>query len=79
MAKTKAEAKAGAAKRNPRVKIIEFDGKSLNVSQWAREIGIAPATLAHRLGKLGWSVEQALTKPKRKYTRKAAEQLAQAA
>lgn len=41
---------------------IAFDGREMNVSQWARETGIPVATLQRRL-KMGWSVEQALATP----------------
>jgi hypothetical protein len=43
-------------------RIIEFDGERLTVSQWARKIGLQPTTITRRL-KLGWSIEDALTRP----------------
>jgi hypothetical protein len=42
--------------------ILEFDGRRQTVSDWARELGMSPQALNHRL-KAGWSVEEALTKP----------------
>lgn len=42
---------------------IEYSGKVLCISQWADEVGIRAKVLADRLGKLGWSVERALTTP----------------
>lgn len=43
--------------------MIEFNGKTQNISSWARETGISPATLHTRLRVKGWSVERALTEP----------------
>lgn len=39
-----------------------FNGKTQNISQWASETGIKFATIWSRL-KLGWNIEDALTKP----------------
>lgn len=52
------------ANRRPRRSgmMIEFNGKQLTVSGWAREIGIPKPTLFARLKK-GWSIEDALTTP----------------
>lgn len=41
---------------------ITFAGKTMNLSQWARETGIRPNTLHRRLTS-GWSVERMLTQP----------------
>lgn len=41
--------------------MIEFNGKTQNISTWAEEIGINPGTLHTRLQIKGWSVERALT------------------
>lgn len=46
-----------------RNKWITFNGKTLNIEQWAKEININPVTLWHRLNSLNWSVERALTTP----------------
>jgi hypothetical protein len=47
--------------RNRRnVQIIEYNGVSLPVKVWAKQLGIAHATLRQRL-KYGWSIELALT------------------
>lgn len=52
--------------RNKRTcKVIEFNGKSQNVSEWASELNMIDITLGARLRK-GWSVERALTTPVRK-------------
>jgi hypothetical protein len=44
---------------------LTFNGKSMNISQWAREIGISEDTLERRINLLGWPTEKALTKPVR--------------
>lgn len=46
-------------------KFITYMGKTLCISQWADETGIPYKVLIDRLGKLKWSVEKALTTPKR--------------
>lgn len=38
-------------------------GKSLTLAEWAGEVGLTPSGLCGRL-KLGWSLEEALTRPK---------------
>lgn len=39
---------------------IEFNGKSMNVSQWAEELGINRKTIFERLRR-GWTIERALS------------------
>lgn len=41
---------------------IEFNGRTMCIAEWAREIGVGEMTLAKRL-RHGWSVERALTEP----------------
>lgn len=53
-------AEQGANKRNNR--ILQFNGITLNTSQWARKIGMTPGVIYERL-KRGWSVEKILTTP----------------
>lgn len=48
-------------KQNSR--LVEFDGKTQTVSEWAEESGIKPATLRQRLVESDWSIERALTQP----------------
>lgn len=51
-------------------KMIEYQGKTLCLSQWADEVGIPSKVLVDRLGKLKWSVERAFTevmKPRQIY------------
>lgn len=45
---------------------ITFNGKTQNMSQWAREVGMEYDTLRQRLD-LGWDSERALTAPVRGY------------
>lgn len=52
-------AEQGAAMRNNR--IIEFNGKTQNLAQWAKDLNIHPETLRSRVVKYGWSVSRALT------------------
>lgn len=49
--------------------IIDFNGESKTLIEWAEEIGIKTKTLAKRL-RVGWTVERALTSShcERKYT-----------
>ncbi len=55
-------------RRNQRnVVRLTFQGKTQSLREWAQEIGISIGLLSCRL-KLGWSVEEALTKPKRMKT-----------
>lgn len=42
-------------------RMIEFNGRTQSLADWAREIGIKPATLRHRI-ESGWSIEDAMTK-----------------
>lgn len=41
------------------------NGKTLTLSQWAKETGINKRTLSYRIDSLGWSIEKALTTPVR--------------
>lgn len=45
---------------------LSYNGKTMNISEWAKETGISTNVIGTRL-KRGWSVEDALTKPLRKY------------
>ncbi len=42
---------------------IEFGGRTLTVTQWARELGVKPGLIANRL-RAGWSVHRALSQPR---------------
>lgn len=41
-------------------RFLEFAGRRMTTAQWAREIGVAPQVLQHRLSR-GWSIERVLT------------------
>ena len=47
-------------------RLITFNGKTQNMSEWAREIRVPYTTLAKRFSR-GWSVEKALTQPLGRY------------
>ena len=44
-------------------RIITFDGVTQTLQQWADQTGIAYTTIAARIDKYNWSIEDALTKP----------------
>ena len=46
-------------------RFLAWDGKTLTVSQWACQLGMPETTLRARIGYLGWSIEKALTLPRR--------------
>lgn len=43
-------------------RMISFNGKTLSLTEWSRETGIKRDTIRQRMDRLGWSVEDALTK-----------------
>lgn len=56
--------------RNKRTNhLITFLGETLCAADWCERFGISGSTLWRRL-KSGWSIEDALTKPKQKRTKK---------
>jgi hypothetical protein len=42
--------------------LLEFDGKTLTIAQWARELGLAPTTIQSRITR-GWPTERVLSQP----------------
>ena len=48
------------------VTMIEYNGKSQPLTAWAREMGLNPDTLRHRLFDFNWPVEEALTRPSKR-------------
>lgn len=48
------------ANNTRKTRIIEYNGKSLSLSEWARRLGMNESTLSMRLNKCKWSVEKAL-------------------
>lgn len=52
--------------------LLTYNGKTQNIAQWAREVGLSYATLQGRI-KRGWAIEDTLFKPS--YTKKTNEYL----
>ena len=46
-----------------RCRFISFRGRTMNVSQWARSLGMRPSVLFCRMFQYGWSIEKSLTTP----------------
>ena len=59
-----ADKKLQAENRPGFVRFIEFNGQKKTITEWAKEIGIARRSLSDRINS-GWSVEDALTTPKK--------------
>jgi hypothetical protein len=49
------------AQNTARVRMLEYDGKCMTLTAWAKHLGISQATLSGRL-KRGWPLERALTR-----------------
>lgn len=47
--------------------VIEYNNQQLNLSQWARKIGIKYTTLWNRIKKSNWCIEKALTEEIRQW------------
>ena len=45
---------------------LTYQGKTMTISQWEKEIGIPRSTIQARINKLHWSIDKALTYPVRK-------------
>lgn len=52
--------------------LIEWNGKTQNLSQWAKELGMPGQTLFARIHLSNWSVEKAFTTPVKKRQKKEA-------
>jgi hypothetical protein len=46
--------------------LLTFKGKTMTMTDWAREVGIRRSSLWMRISQRGWSVERALTEPMQK-------------
>ncbi len=44
-------------------RLVTYQGETLLITEWAHRIGCNPESLRERLGRGGWSVEDALTTP----------------
>lgn len=49
--------------------LLSYNGKLMTMKQWAAEIGIAYDTLRHRIQRLHWAIDKALSTPPRKIRR----------
>lgn len=49
--------------------VVEFNGQSKSVKEWAYELGVNAHSIAGRLTR-GWPADKALTTPVRAYNRK---------
>lgn len=49
-------------KTNKKAVYYEYDGKSLTIGQWSKELGIPQGTLRARITRLGWTIEEVITK-----------------
>jgi integrase len=47
----------------PNRKPVEHEGRSLTITEWARETGVPASTIKARIETLGWSIADALTTP----------------
>lgn len=50
-----------------RSRSITYKGRTMLVTEWAKELGLSIPCLHRRLFKLGWSIERAFTTPSRGY------------
>lgn len=47
--------------------LITYKGETKSLIEWSEKLGISRCTLKDRIGKLGWSIEEALSTPARHY------------
>lgn len=45
-------------------RLLSFKGQTKILADWARDLGVTPGALIHRLDYKGWSIKKALTTPK---------------
>lgn len=43
--------------------LLDFNGKIQTITKWSKETGLSTQVIKHRIEKLGWSIEKALTTP----------------
>lgn len=53
------------ANNSSTVRRLEYDGRSLTISEWAERLGVKRSIISARISN-GWSVERALTQPPRR-------------
>jgi hypothetical protein len=47
--------------------MVEYKGQTLSIGEWARRTGLDDLTIKKRIEKMGWSAEQALTTPTKRF------------
>jgi len=55
--------------RDKRSPLVTIDGTTKSRAEWQREFGIDKMTVSSRIGRLGWTIERALTEPVNKKKR----------
>ena len=45
-------------------KLLTFNGETLTLALWSKRVGLKYQTILHRIDRLGWSIESALTIPR---------------
>lgn len=60
--------------KKSRGKMIEYNGESKNLNQWAKELGMSGQTLFARIYISGWTVEKAFTTPTKARKKKTEEE-----
>jgi hypothetical protein len=53
---------AAQSRNTRRTRLLTFNGETLPMKDWAERRGIGYTTLANRLNRSGWTVEEALTR-----------------
>lgn len=56
--------KQQAHNRRAKIKYVTFDGRTQCVTDWAKELGMAPTTLYARIFTRKWSIQKAFTNKK---------------
>lgn len=52
--------------KRPDTRWIEYNGQRMCVADWGRYTGLGSAVIASRIDRLGWNIEDALTRPLRR-------------
>jgi len=42
--------------------LLEYNGETRTISEWAKELNVRPGVIFDRINRLGWTIEDALTK-----------------
>ncbi len=68
------ESETTEEKPNKKQDLIEYNGKTQNLSQWAKELDMPGQTLFARIHLSGWTVEKAFTTPVKRRKKKIEEE-----